>query len=139
MEVPKGKSSRLASTIRWAARILGILAIAFISLFALDVFSEGVGLGQKIVAFLLHMIPSFVLIIVLIIGWKHELVGGVLMTVVGLAASVFVYSLNYGRSHSVSRGLQTAAVTGVPFVIVGLLFLISHFLHRPKTPAGQAQ
>jgi formate-dependent nitrite reductase membrane component NrfD len=139
MEDPKNKSPRLASTIRWAARTLGILAIAFVSLFALDAFSGGAGLGQKIAAFLLHMIPSFVLIIVLIIAWKHELVGGILMTLIGLAASALVYSLNYGRSHSVSRGLQTAAMIGVPFVIAGLLFVISHFLRRPKTLAGQAQ
>jgi hypothetical protein len=139
MEVPKNRSPRPASTIRWAARTLGILAIAFISLFALDAFEEGAGLGQKIVVFLLHMIPSFGLIIVLIIAWKLELVGGILMTLAGLAASAFVYSLNYGRSHSVPRGLQTAAMIGVPFVIVGLLFMISHFLHRPKTPAAQAQ
>jgi hypothetical protein len=139
MEVPKGKSSRLASTITWAARILGILAIAFISLFALDVFSEGVGLGQKIVAFLLHMIPSFVLIIALIIAWKHELVGGILITLIGLASSTYVYSLNFGRSHSVSIGLQTAAMISAPFVVVGLLFIISYFLHRLKTLAAQAQ
>ena len=139
MEVPKGKSRRLASTIGWAARILGILAIAFISLFALDVFSEGAGLGQKIAAFLLHMIPSFVLIIVLIIAWKHELVGGILIALIGLAASAFVYSLNAGRSHSASIGLRAAAMIGAPFVVVGLLFIISHFLHRPKTLAAQDQ
>jgi len=137
MEAPKNKSPRPASTIGWAARILCVLAIAFISLFALDVFSEGAGLGQKLVAFLLHMIPSFVLIIFLIIAWKHELVGGILITLIGLAASAFVYSLNYGRSHSVSMGLRAAALIGAPFVIVGLLFVISYFLHRPKPQAAQ--
>ena len=139
MEATKNKSSALASTIRWMARVLCVLALAFISLFALDVFSEGAGLGQKIVAFLLHMIPSFVLIIALIIAWKHELVGGILITLIGLASSTYVYSLNYGRSHSVSMGLRSAAMIGVPFVIVGLLFMISYFLHRPKTLAAQAQ
>jgi len=139
MEVTKNKSSALASTIRWMARVLCVLALAFISLFALDVFSEGAGLGQKIVAFLLHMIPSFVLIIALIIAWKHELVGGILITLIGLTGSTYVYSLNYGRSHSVSRGLQTAAMIGAPFVIVGLLFMISYFLHRPKTLTAQTR
>ncbi len=138
MEVPKNKSSSLASTIRWAARILCILAIAFISLFALDTFSGEFVLGQKIVAFLLHMIPSFVLIIFLIIAWKHELVGGILITLIGLAGSTYVYSLNYGRSHSVSMGFRAAALIGAPFVIVGLLFLISYFLHRPKTLTAQS-
>jgi hypothetical protein len=139
MEVPKNKSSALASTIRWMARVLGVLAIAFISLFSLDVFSEGVGLGQKIVAFLLHMIPSFVLIIFLIIAWKHELVGGILITLIGLVSSTYVYRLNYGRSYSVSMGLQSAAMIGLPFVIVGLLFMISYFLHRPRTLTAQSQ
>jgi hypothetical protein len=139
MEVPKNKSSAPASTIRWMARVLCVLAVAFISLFALDVFSEGVGLGQKIVAFLLHMIPSFALIIFLIIAWKHELVGGILITLIGLVGSMGVYSLNYGRSHSISIGLRAAAMIGVPFVIVGLLFIFSHFLHRPRTLAAQAR
>jgi hypothetical protein len=139
MEAPKNRPSALASTIRRVARVLCILATAFLSLFALDVFSEGVGLGQKIVAFLLHMIPSFVLIIILIIAWKHELVGGILITLIGLAASLFIYSLNYSRSHSFSRGLQTAAMIGAPFVIAGLLFMISYFLHRPKTLTAQTR
>ncbi len=137
MEVPKSKSSALASTIRWIARVFCVLAVAFISLFALDVFSEGVGLGQEIVAFLLHMIPSFVLIIFLIIAWKHELVGGILITLIGLVSSTYVYSLNYRRSYSVSTGLRSAAMIGVPFVIVGLLFMISYFLRRPRTLAAQ--
>ncbi len=139
MEAPKNKSSSRTSAVGWAARILCILAIAFISLFALDVFSEGAGFGQKIVAFLLHMIPSFVLIIALIMAWKHELVGGILIALIGLAASTFVYNFNESRSHSASIGLRTAAMIGAPFVVVGLLFIISHFLHRPKTLAGQDQ
>jgi hypothetical protein len=139
MEATKNKSSALASTIRWMARVLCVLALAFISLFALDVFSEGAGLGQKIVAFLLHMIPSFVLIIALIIAWKHELVGGILITLIGLAGSTFIYSLNYRRSQSASIGLRTAAMIGAPFVIAGLLFMISYFLHRPKTLTAQTR
>jgi len=139
METQKNKSSRLASMIGWAARVLCVLAIAFISLFALDVFSEGAGLGQKIVAFLLHMIPSFALIIVLIIAWKHELVGGILIMLIGLAGSTFIYSFNYRGSQSASIGLRNAALIGAPFVVVGILFIISHFLRRPKTLAAQAQ
>lgn len=132
METPKNKSSRLASTIRWVARILCILAIAFISLFAVDVFTEGasLSLGQKIVAFLMHMIPSFVLIIALIIAWKHELVGGILIALIGLTTAVFI-STRRGMPFD-RRSLQTVATINVPFIIVGVLFIISYFLHRPK-------
>ncbi len=139
MTAPKNKSSSRTSAIGWAARILCILFIAFLSMFSIDVFTEGAGLGfgQKIVGFLMHNIPSFVLIICLIIAWKHELVGGVLIALIALAGSAYVYSLNYGRSHSVSTGLRTAALLGAPFVIVGILFMISHFLRRPRTLAAQ--
>jgi len=136
MEIRKNESSRLASTIGWAARILCLLSVAFISMFAFDVFSVVAGLGQKKFAFLLHMIPSFVLIIVLIIAWKHELVGGVMITLIGLVVLAYVYSVNYGRSHSVSMGLRPAAMIGAPFVIAGILFIISHFLRRPKILAA---
>ena len=137
MEAPKNKSSRLASTIRWVARILCILAIAFISLFAVDVFTEGasLSLGQKIVAFLMHMIPSFVLIIALIIAWKHELVGGILIALIGLATAVFI-STRRGMPFN-RRSLQTVATINVPFIIVGVLFIISYFLHRPKKLTAQ--
>jgi uncharacterized membrane protein (GlpM family) len=134
MEAPKNGSTPLSSAIRWAARILCALAVAFISLFAFDVFSEGAGIGQKIAAFLLHMIPSFALIIALIVAWKRELVGGIIITLVGLAGTMFVYSLNERRSQSASTGLRAAALIGAPFVIAGILFIVSHFLHRPKAP-----
>jgi hypothetical protein len=150
MEAPKNKSSRLASTIRWVARILCILAIAFISLFAVDVFTEGasLSLGQKIVAFLMHMIPSFVLIIALIIAWKHELVGGILIALIGLATAVYVYIANYHRLlNAASKGFRIGspglralgifAMINLPFIIVGVLFIISYFLHRPKKLTAQ--
>jgi hypothetical protein len=54
-------------------RILSIFAIGFISLFALDSFEHGT-LGEQILAFLLHMIPSLVLTIILAIAWKWELI-----------------------------------------------------------------
>ncbi len=133
METPKSKSSSRTSAVGWAARVLCILFIAFLTLFSFDVFEEGnTGLGQKILAFLLHNIPSFALIILLIIAWKHELSGGILIMLAGLAVSVYLTS----RSQSVTAGLRTFALIGAPFVVIGLLFIIAHFLRRPKTLAA---
>ena len=44
----------------WTPRILFHRFIAFVSLFALDVFSEGLGFWQTAQALMLHLIPSFV-------------------------------------------------------------------------------
>jgi hypothetical protein len=53
----------------WAPRILCLLFIAFISLFALDVFTERVSVPHLVIAFLIHLIPSAILVILLALSW----------------------------------------------------------------------
>ena len=62
--------------IHWAPRICSFAFITFISIFALDVF-EGPFNFTQIVGFLVHLLPTFVLIALTIIAWRHELVGAV--------------------------------------------------------------
>lgn len=57
----------------WSPRVLAILAILFVSLFALDAFHPGKPLTQQLADFLIHLIPSFVLLTVLLLAWKREL------------------------------------------------------------------
>lgn len=51
----------------WSPRILCILAILFVSMFSLDAFEPGVPFWNQILAFLMHMIPSFIVTGVLFI------------------------------------------------------------------------
>jgi hypothetical protein len=123
-----------AKLLHWVPRILSILAILFISLFALDAFEPGRTLWQQIGAFLIHLIPSFVLLLVLIIAWKRELLGGTIFLILGIGLSPFVYTLNYHMNHSVWMSLGIIMVITMPFAIVGMLFIMSHFYkkrHRP--------
>ena len=69
----------------WIPRVLGLLFAAFISLFALDVFGEGVGIWETLVALLMHLVPTFVLLFVLALAWRWEWVGGILLIALGLA------------------------------------------------------
>jgi len=62
----------------WTARILCILAILFISLFALDSVSPERTFWQNTTALLMRLIPSAVLLAILIIAWKWEKVGGII-------------------------------------------------------------
>jgi hypothetical protein len=149
MEAPKNKSSGLASTIRRVARILCILAIAFIGMWALEAVEGKVGLGRQILGFL--MAPSFllsvVLIIILIIAWKRELIGGILIALIGLATSAFTYIFTYHRRlHMASQGYRSVrtaqalnffVMISLPLIIPGVLFIISYFLHRPKKLTAQ--
>ena len=42
----------------WSPRVLSILFALFLSIFALDVFSEGYAFAETILALLMHLIPT---------------------------------------------------------------------------------
>ena len=118
----------------WLPRILCILAILFISLFAADAFAPGLTIWQQLGAFFIHLIPSFILLAFLILAWKWELIGGIIFMVIGLAFSPFIFMLNYNRNHSIWLSLDIILTITIPFVVVGILFLISHRLKKKSLP-----
>jgi len=117
----------------WLPRILAILAILFISMFALDAFEHGLTLWQQIAAFLMHLIPSFILLAVLIIAWKRELLGGIIFLFLGLGLSPIVFLHNYNMNQSVWMSLGIITMITFPFVLVGVLFIVGH---RQKKKQG---
>jgi len=79
----------------WLPRIICILAILFVSVFALDAFSPELTIWQQIGGFLMHLIPSFILLAFLIVAWKWEYIGGIIFAIIGLIMSPFVFVMNY--------------------------------------------
>jgi hypothetical protein len=65
----------LAKIIHWAPRIAALLIIFFIGLFSLDVFETGAPPLDVLFGFLLHNIPSIVMLVLLIVAWKRPVVG----------------------------------------------------------------
>jgi len=116
--------------LHWSPRILCIVAILFVSLFALDAFAPGLTIWQQIADFSMHLIPSFILLACLIVAWKKELIGGILFTLIGLALSPFIFQMNYHRTQSVGVSLVIILMITFPFVIVGVLFILSHFMKK---------
>jgi prolipoprotein diacylglyceryltransferase len=122
----------------WTARILCILAILFISLFALDSVSSERTFWQNATALLMSLIPSFVLLAALIIAWKWEKTGGIILTIIGLALSIFVFVLNYKRNHfSVANSLKNALILAIPFVLAGILFILSQYRKKKELSGVQ--
>jgi hypothetical protein len=115
----------------WSPRVLCLLAIAFVSLFALDAFDPRLTIWQQIGGFLIHLIPSFVLLAMLVVAWRWEMAGGMLFILVGLVTSYWVYMHNFRMNHSVWMSLGIIAMITIPFIVVGLLF-IAHYrtVHR---------
>ncbi len=114
----------------WLPRIICMLAILFVSLFAADAFAPELTIWQQLGAFIIHLIPSFILLVFLIVAWKWEYIGGIIFIIIGLGLSPFVFMLNYNRNHSVGMSLGIILSITIPFVIVGVLFIVSHFLKK---------
>ncbi len=117
----------------WLPRIICILAILFVSLFALDSFNPELTIWQQIGAFLIHLIPSFILLALLIVAWKWEFIGGIIFTIIGLGLSPFVFVHNYKMNESIWMSLGIILTITIPFVVVGVLFIVSHFRKKQSS------
>ena len=113
-------------------RILCIIAILFVSLFALDAFEPSLTIWQQIKAFLIHLVPSFILLGFLFIAWKWEYLGGIIFTIIGLGLTPLIFIKNYQMNHSIWMSLGIILVITIPFVIVGILFIVNHFQNQIK-------
>lgn len=120
------------SVIHWIPRVICILAILFVSMFAADAFAPELTIWQQLGAFLMHLIPSFILIALLIVAWKWELIGGVIFTLIGVGFSPIIYQHNYAMNQSVSASLIIILMITFPFIVVGGLFIIGHFMKKKE-------
>jgi len=121
----------------WLPRILCIAAILFISLFALDAFSPGLTFWQQIGAFLIHLIPSFILLAFLAVAWKWEYWGGILFLILGIVFTPIIFQHNFSMNHSVWISLGIILLITFPFILVGILFLIDHYKRQKMSGSGQ--
>ncbi|MBU0612445.1 hypothetical protein KKB10_00360 [Patescibacteria group bacterium] len=102
--------------IYWTPRTLSIAMVVFISLFALDVFWEGYDFWESIAAFIIHLLPTFVLIGIVMIAWKWEQIGGLLFITLGV-----FYMIMTANSGELLAGM----VLTLPITLIGILFIVS--------------
>jgi hypothetical protein len=100
----------------WTPRILTIIFILFLGLFALDAFEGDQSLIKKLGGFFIHLIPNFVLILVLVVAWKHEWVGTIALTLVGIVYIV----LFWGRFP-----VSTYLIISGPLFLIAVLFWLN--------------
>jgi len=101
--------------LHWSPRLLSLLFLIFLSLFALDVFNEYQGLAA-LPALLTHLLLPFVLLLAIIAAWKWDLVGAITF----LAFAIYyVIMVGFGRHWS-----WYVSISG-PALVIGILFLLS--------------
>jgi len=100
----------------WLPRILCVLFALFISLFALDVFGEGYGFWETIVAFLIHLVPTALVLIALAIAWRWGWIGAILF----LALGGWYIIMAWGKFE-----WTTYLLIAGPLFLIGALFLVN--------------
>jgi len=96
-------------------RVLAIVFIVLLLSLGLDVFSENAPFIKKMYGFFVHSVPSFVLILILVIFWKKPLIGGFLFILFSIAFTLHFHTY---------RSLPGLLFLTLPVVLIGLLFIV---------------
>ena len=102
----------------------------FVSMFALDSFAPGLTIWEQLRDFMIHLIPSYVLILALWFAWNKEKWGGIVFIAIGAITSIPVFLMNYHRTNSIWVGMLIVLIINIPFIMVGTLFIINDSLKR---------
>jgi len=101
----------------WTPRGLCIALALFLSLFAMDVFGEGLGFWRTLFALFMHLIPVFVVLLVLALAWRWEWVGAVFLTVLGCLQIRLMLSRH--------MHWESWAFIAGPLFVIAALFLVN--------------
>ena len=105
--------------IYWAPRILSIIFILFLMLFSLDIFEMNLNFWGTLLGLFMHNIPALILLVIVIISWKREIVGGIAFILAGLIY-ITLLLVNILKDPS----LWSLIIAG-PSFLIGILFLIN--------------
>ena len=99
-------------------RILGVLFAVFISIFALDVFGEGYDFWETVVALFMHLVPTAIIVIALVIAWRWEWIGALLFAALGAGYVIMAWGRFEWTTYLLIAG---------PLFLIGALFLVNWF------------
>jgi hypothetical protein len=113
----------IGPVLHWSPRLLGFLFAAFLSVFALDELGEPGPAWRSIVLFLIHLIPSALVLAALALAWRWERAGGIAF----LALGAGYLALASGRF----PWLNQVILSG-PLLLAGVLFEIDAWYARGR-------
>lgn len=107
------KDSIANKPLHWAPRVLGILFSLFLSLFAFDSWEGVESFWEGLAGFFIHLLPVYIVLFALVVGWKWPRLGGLLFLIIAVA-----FSLVFGW-----RDATTLLLLAAPLALIGVLFL----------------
>ncbi|MCX8064136.1 MAG: hypothetical protein N3G21_03085 [Candidatus Hydrogenedentes bacterium] len=119
-------------------RFLNILSIAlpiilaiFAFLLSLDSFEEGKTLEAQIFAFLVHNIPSLIILLTLFIAIQKPLMGFIGFLCMGI--SLLYTSTIRGGQENLVHAILPSLIISLPLLLISLLFLIKWLVMRKQS------
>lgn len=109
--------------IYWIPRILSIIFVLFLFLMSLDIFDGNYGFWGTVLGLFMHNIPAIILLIALIISWKHEIVGGIAFILAGLTYIGLLLNTAINNGFEWYYLVWTVQISGISF-LVGIMFLV---------------
>jgi hypothetical protein len=119
------RPENISKFIYWTPRILSMLFILLLMMFSLDVFEPGLSAKEIAIGLFMHNIPALILLIVTIISWKHEIVGGVAFIFAGFLY-IILLAMNNFEWYMISWSLTIAG----PAFLIGVLFILNWIKKR---------
>lgn len=92
-----------------------MIYLIFISAFALDSFSDNQQFSIQLTSFLIHLIPSMIIMVPLLVSLKNEKVGGTAFIFLGIISVVFFHSY---------EDLIVFLLISLPLLLIGGLMLM---------------
>jgi hypothetical protein len=128
------KQQRLAKRMRLAARVIGVVITTFFLLFLIgetitSIQAEGFKFDAES---LFVVVPAVIALAGYIVSWWRERVGGSLLILVSIAFGILpsVGAQQHQVPWSMLQALQGWLILGSPFLVAGVLFLLSWWLTR---------
>lgn len=106
---------RLVKVIHWGPRAAAIAIIYFVSLFSFGVYEMEASWLVLLGAFILHSLPSIIMVVVLVFAWRRPVVGFVAFLLAG------VFFLRFDVS---GGGLEHFLLISGPLLLISALFYV---------------
>ena len=113
----------MKSILRWSPRILSLLIAGWLAVFALDAFGGNQGFWETVLALVMHVVPTGLVLLVLVLSWRWPLVGAVGF----LSLAVLQPLLTLGRFNWTG----TLIISG-PLLLASALFLVDWLTTRRR-------
>jgi hypothetical protein len=111
-------SNILLFLIKWTPRVLSIFLITFTLLISYDFLKQEPNFWRKLIALLIHFIPTISVIVILIFSWKWPWIGALSFIILG-----FIYLIWYSprsQTHYLDLSL----------FIIGTLFFLDWYFNK---------